>query len=104
MVRRYLGIAGQSVPLDPRLVHQWGLRRSTGVLISAVAPRSPAMEGGLQRDDVLVELAGQPVPGVDAIHRLLTREVIGQEMTAKVLRDGGLLEIRLQPVDSQPRF
>src|ERR1039457_4773588 len=70
--RSYIGVGGQNVPLHRRLVRHYRLAVSNGVLVIAVAPGSPAPRAGLREGDVMVEFNGQPVPSIDALHKLLT--------------------------------
>ena len=101
VTRGYLGIAGQSIPIDPRLVREHGLEINTGVLIMSVEPNSPANAAGLRQDDILVNLGDHPTPNLDHIHKTLTAEtVVGQHLTVIYLRDGQLLKGTAQPVES----
>ncbi|MBI4233423.1 MAG: trypsin-like peptidase domain-containing protein [Chloroflexi bacterium] len=104
VVRGYLGLSGQTVLLDPRLVKEFGIKAPTGVAIVGVAPGGPSDHAGLQRGDTLVEMQGQPIPSVDAIHKLLTRDAIGREMAASFLRNWDLYRTKLIPVESPPPF
>ena len=57
--RAYLGIAGGSRPLPPRLARRLG--RGSGVEVVQVVEGSPAAEAGLRPEDLVVELDGSPV-------------------------------------------
>src|SRR5579864_7181006 len=70
--RGYLGVAGQTVSLHPRLVRAYGLPAASGVLIMSVEANSPAQTTGLRERDIIVSLDGQSVTGVDDLTRLLT--------------------------------
>ena len=59
---------------------------ASGVLVIAVAPGSPAQRAGLREGDVMVEFNGQPVPSIDALHKLLTADRIGVESPLTILR------------------
>ena len=54
----------------------------SGVLVISVAPGSPAQRAGLREGDVMVEFNGQPVPSIDALHKLLTADRIGVRVAA----------------------
>jgi S1-C subfamily serine protease len=57
----------------------------------------PAQNGGLWIDDVIVGFAGQPVSGVDDLHKLLTHHPVGIPAPVVVLRDGRRLERTVVP-------
>lgn len=102
--RGYLGIAGQNVRMDPRLVKQLGLERSEGVLVARVAPGGPAERAGIAPGDVLLDLGSSPTSTIDEIHKLLDREAVGKTYSATVVRNGRLHHATVQPVDSAPEF
>lgn len=57
------------------------------------------MLGDLQVGDVIVALDGDPVSGVDALHRLLTEERIGREVALTVLRRATVRDITVTAGD-----
>jgi len=98
--RSYVGVGGQNVPLHRRLVRHYKLPVSSGVLVIAVAPDSPAEHAGLREGDVMVEFNGQPVPSIDALHKLLTADHIGVEARLSVLRGTEKLLLPITPQES----
>jgi len=95
--RAYLGIAGGSRPLPPRLARQLG--RGSGVEVVQVVEGSPAAEAGLRPEDLVVELDGSPVADVGDIQRLMVVEKIGAPVPIRVLRGGRELELALVPAE-----
>jgi serine protease Do len=95
--RAYIGIAGGSRPLPPRLARE--LDRTTGVEVVEVVEGSPAANAGLRREDLIVAVGEPPVEGVDDLQRLMTGELIGESVTTTVLREGSRIEVRLVPVE-----
>jgi S1-C subfamily serine protease len=95
--RAYIGLAGGSRPLPPRLAAQLG--RRTAVEVVEVVDGSPAALGGLRPEDLIVALDGGEVRGVDDIQRLLTAERIGKTVTATVVRQERELQVPLVPVE-----
>jgi S1-C subfamily serine protease len=86
--RSRLGIAGQTVPLDRRVVQRLGLPAAMAVMIAEIIAGGPAERAGLAKGDVLLRLGGAPVSGVDDLHRLLTADLAGAEQTVEFMRAG----------------
>jgi serine protease Do len=95
--RAYIGIAGGSRPLPPRLAAQLG--RETAVEIVEIGEGSPAAQAGLRPEDLIVALDGEVVEGVDDLQRLMVDELIGSTATATVIRNGEELQLPLRPVE-----
>ena len=95
--RAYLGIAGGSRPLPPRVARRLG--RDSGVEVVQVAGDSPAAAAGLRAEDLIVELDGAPVTDVADIQRLMVVEKIGELVALRVLREGRELELSLVPAE-----
>jgi S1-C subfamily serine protease len=95
--RAYLGIAGGSRPLPPRLARRLG--RGSGVEVVQVVEGSPAAAAGLRPEDLVVELDGSPVTDVGDIQRLMVVEKIGAPVPVRVLRGGQELELALVPAE-----
>lgn len=93
--RAYIGIAGGSRPLPPRLAAALG--RGTGIEVVHVVEGSPADRAGLRAEDLIVELDGTPVAGVDDLQRLMAGELIGRGVTARLLRRGSEVEVEVVP-------
>ena len=95
--RAYLGIAGGPRPLPPRLARELG--RETGVEIVEIVEGSPAAGAGLRAEDLIVELNGVAVAGVDDLQRLMAGELIGEPVTLETVRDGKRARVELIPVE-----
>jgi serine protease Do len=95
--RAYLGIAGGTRPLPPRLAARLG--RPSGVEVVEVVEGSPAGRAGLRPEDLIVELNGAPVETVDDIQRLMVGELIGTSVRARVIREGTPQELELVPAE-----
>ncbi|MEX0816105.1 MAG: trypsin-like peptidase domain-containing protein [Gaiellales bacterium] len=95
--RSYLGIAGGSRPLPPRLARELG--RETGIEIVEVVEASPAAQAGLRAEDLILDFDGTPVNGVDDLQRLMAGELIGKTVTVTAVRDGQTLPVELVPIE-----
>jgi S1-C subfamily serine protease len=95
--RAYLGIAGGSRPLPPRLARE--LERATGVEIVEVVAGSPAAAAGLRAEDLIVAVDGVAVEKVDDVQRLMVGDRIGATVELDVLREGRRVSLRLVPAE-----
>ena len=95
--RSYIGVQAQTAALNRTIARHYQLETSTGALVLAAEPGSPAQKAGLQEGDVIISLAGEPVEGVDVLHRLLGEDRIGIATRLIVLRGSRRLEISLIP-------
>jgi S1-C subfamily serine protease len=95
--RAYLGIAGGPRPLPPRLARELG--RKSGVEIAQVVEGGPADLAGMRAEDLIVELEGTPIEGMDDLQRVVVSEVIGRAVRAKVVRGGRERELELVPAE-----
>ena len=95
--RSYLGIAGGSRPLPPRLARELG--RETCVEVVEVVEGSPAARAGLRAEDLILDFDGTAVNGVDDIQRLMAGELIGQTVTVTAVRDGRTVPVELVPIE-----
>jgi S1-C subfamily serine protease len=95
--RAYLGIAGGPRPLPPRLARELG--RKSGVEIAQVVEGGPAERAGLLAEDLIVELAGTPIEGMDDLQRVVVNELIGRAVPTRVIRGGREQELELVPAE-----
>ena len=98
--RAWIGIAGGARPLPPRTAAMLG--RDRAVEVVEVVDGSPAARAGLRAEDLIVEVDGQAVRGVDDLQRLMTGERIGVEVEFGIVRDGVRRAARLTPRELRP--
>jgi S1-C subfamily serine protease len=95
--RSHLGVAGQDVQVPRRLVRMHQLAHDRGVSVTAVSEGTAAAEAQLRPGDLIVEFGGEPVRGVDDLHRLLTEDRIGELVPLKILRRGERRRVLVTP-------
>jgi S1-C subfamily serine protease len=95
--RAYLGIAGGTRPLPPRIARELG--RSAGVEVVEVVAGSPASAAGLRPEDLIVAVGATPVERVDDVQRLMVGDRIGRAVVLDVLRSGRRLTLELVPIE-----
>jgi serine protease Do len=95
--RAYLGIAGGPRPLPPRLARKLG--RASGVEVVQVVEGGPAERAGMRPEDLIVELDGAAIEGMDELQRVVVSELIGRPVRAKVVREGRERDLELVPAE-----
>jgi S1-C subfamily serine protease len=98
--RAYLGLTGQTRPVDRRWARLLGLPQETAVEIVAVEPASPAGQAGLREGDIIVGLDGRPVTRIDDLHRALAAHTVGVPLALGIVRAGARQELTVTPVEA----
>jgi len=65
--------------------------------VSGIEPGSPANRAGLREGDVIVAFGGEPVSGMDELHRHLVAKVIGIPSLVTVIRHTDKLDLVVTP-------
>jgi S1-C subfamily serine protease len=97
MRRSRIGVAAQTVMLDPRLVNRITPPRRTAVQITEATVNGPAYRAGIEKGDILLTFAGEPVDGIDSLVRLLTAERAGREVPVTLFHMGRLRDAVVTP-------
>jgi S1-C subfamily serine protease len=95
--RAYIGIAGGSRPLPPRLAHELG--RNSAIEVVETVEDSPADRAGLRAEDLILDVDGKAVDGVDDLQRLMVGDLIGRTIELTVNRSGRSFSVELTPVE-----
>ena len=99
--RSFIGLAGQNVPLPRRLVRYYNLPVESGILIVSFEKNSPAQRAGLLEGDIIIDFDGQPIAGIDDLHKLLTEERIGRATLITVIRRTEKVTLTVIPEESR---
>jgi S1-C subfamily serine protease len=99
--RSFIGVGGQNVPVQRKVVRFHNLDLESGVLVTALEPSSPATAAGLREGDIVVSFDNKPVGAIDDLHRLLTEERVGQPFAVTVLRGVEKLDLTITPGESR---
>jgi S1-C subfamily serine protease len=101
--RAYLGIAGRTRRLDRRLVRALSLPGEYALEVVAREPLTPAADSDLRIGDIVIAAQSKTISGVDALHRFLSRWVIGEPLQLSVLRRTQVLSLSIVPVEMPNR-
>jgi S1-C subfamily serine protease len=98
--RSYIGVVGQTIALTRRHAQRFHLAIQGGVLVTDVAPSSPADRAGLRARDIIIGIDDGVVGSVDDLQRQLTEELIGRDAELSILRSGAQQRIRVRPTEN----
>ncbi len=97
--RAYLGISGQTVNLDRRLIVQHRLKSSTGVLVTEVQPNSAAAVTGLMPGDIIIKAGDTSIGSLDDLQLALSRHLIGVPLTIHAIRKRERISLEARPTE-----
>jgi S1-C subfamily serine protease len=95
--RAYLGVAGGTRPLPPRLAERLG--RDRGIEVVEVVEGSPAQRAGIRPGDILVAGDGEPLRDAKDLQRMMTGDRVGGSVEITVIRGGAISTIATRPVE-----
>jgi S1-C subfamily serine protease len=95
--RSQLGIQAQTAPLHKQFRRFHDLKQDSGVLVLGVDVGSPAAAAGLREGDVLLDIDGAVLEGVDALFGTLTEAAAGERVTLRALRGREVLSLEIAP-------
>jgi S1-C subfamily serine protease len=95
--RAYIGVQSQTASISRNIARHHQLDIETGALVLNVETGSPAQRAGLREGDLIVALAGEPVEGVDVLHRILSEDRINVSTEMVILRGAQKLRLEILP-------
>ena len=84
--RGYLGIQSQFVELPAASQEALGREQAGGLLLTHIEEGSPSADSDLMVGDIIVGVAGSPVPNHDTLLVKLSGDVVGKSTPIEVLR------------------
>jgi S1-C subfamily serine protease len=99
--RAQMGIAGQMVNLTPRMIAANKLQTGTGVYVFEIIPGVALNNKELIVGDIITDFEGKPVSSIDDLHKFLTEETIGREISIGLLRKGRKEPITIIPGEAK---
>lgn len=95
--RSRLRVAGQTIPLDRRIVRGLGRTGPNAVLITEVQKEGPAHRAGVLSGDILLQFDGEELVGLDHLHKLLSGDRAQNEIPIRILRKGKIVDAIITP-------
>lgn len=84
--RGWLGVKIQSVTED--IAETLDLPESSGALVAAVTPNSPASKAGLEPGDVILKFDGKEINSMRGLPKIVAQAPIGKAVSVELLRKG----------------
>ncbi len=97
--RGYLGVAIQ--PVTPKLADAYGLKEASGAFIGNIGPDSPAEKGGLQDEDIILDIDGEETVTRERLQQIVAATIPGTEVDMTIWRDGAALHKKIV-IGAQP--
>jgi serine protease Do len=91
-------------PLSPELRRRLGWDRTYGALVSNVEDGSPAAEAGVQRGDVVVQVATTQVEDADDLKSRFRSFTAKSTVPLKLFRGGQTVEVAITPIEFPARM
>src|ERR1700722_5413452 len=83
------GILGVSIyPVSPEIAKEYGLVESSGALVTAVAPGSPAEHAGIKTGDIITSINGVMMKRPGEVRNTIGMLRVGDKVDIGLLRDG----------------
>ncbi len=98
--RASIGLAAQTVTVAQRLRRHFEIPQPSAARVISVTSDGPSARAGAQAGDLIVAFDGQPVGGVDDLHRLLIGSRIGVPLALEVVRRGRRTRLDVVPVEA----
>lgn len=83
-------------PVDEAEAELYDLEEIRGAYVVEVQPGTPAQEAGVQLEDIIVSVNGQPIDDATDLTTRLARMQPGEEVTLGVIRDGRRIDIDVE--------
>lgn len=94
VTRGWLGVQIQNVSAE--LAEKLNLSERIGVVVYEVQKGSPAEEGGIEADDVIIEFNGKTVKNVSHLKSMVARTKTDESVIAVVIRKGEKKELTIK--------
>ena len=94
--RGYIGITMDRNEITQELADLFGLKKNKGVIVTDVLEDSPAEEGGIKKDDVIIRLNGKEVEDSSSFRNSIAMFAPDTKIKITVWRDGKEVELKIK--------
>ncbi len=102
IVRGYLGVSIR--PVEPKFADAYGLDEPGGAFVDGIMTGSPAEQGGLMEEDIILAVSGKPVGTRQQLQDLIARMAPGTAVEMAIWRDGHPDTLRITVGDQPEGF
>jgi S1-C subfamily serine protease len=99
VVHGYLGLHGRNIPVRRLYARLFNVTQATAVEVMAVEQSGPASKAGIEKGDLLIQFAEQPVSSVDDLHKLLSQQQVDVATPVVLIRGEHRLERVVTPAE-----
>jgi putative serine protease PepD len=85
VVHPYMGVSTSTI--DEATAQQYGMSVTQGALVQFVEPGSPAEEAGIKRGDIIIEIDGEQVKGVQDVYTGVRANKVGDTIEVRIVRN-----------------
>ncbi len=100
VIRGYLGIDG--LPINPVMAKLWNLGDIQGLVIDGVDPMGPAAVAGIRKGDLLTQIDGVPIQGVNDAMDTVAEMAPGTKTEMTLIRSGNIMTVEVEIGELKP--
>lgn len=97
--RSYLGVSGQTITLDRRLIVRYRIKSHTAVLVTEVQPDSAAANARIKPGDIIIQLGNISIASTDDLQLALARHPIGVPLAIDIIRNRERSTLKAYPTE-----
>ena len=97
----FLGVVVEPIELPEEVAASTEVGQSEGLLVRSVEPGSPARAAGVAMGDIILKLGDAQASDEYELHRALSGDVVGKQLSLKVLRAEKVAGLRVTPREAE---
>jgi len=97
----FLGVVVEPIELPEDVAKSMEVGQDEGLLVRSVEAGSPAKAAGLAIGDIILRLGSHQATDEYALHKALSKDVVGKQLSLLVLRTEKVTELRVTPAEAE---